>query len=206
MKVLGHETLFFDSERRVPNQGLDYDEFGDVTEVALISSTRGHILTTLVQPRKTDPSDYSKLGYSSASLAAAPPYSQVSRQLKAEMAGKEVWCWNLAHEKVVFPWMSSTLESGSQLYNMQCLMTRSAPYINGWISRYGCYKWPKQTDVAAAFGLRYQDPGAHQATADATMCRDILAYLQRTELTWCLPREAANEPFLIEDQSDFMPW
>jgi len=205
MLVLGPELLFFDSERRVPDPTLDYDEHGDVCEVSLFSSTRGHLLTTLVHPRKTDPEDFRKLGYPEASLKAAPPFTQVSRQLKAEMAGKEVWCWNLAHEARLFPWITEIGESGLPLYRMQCLMTRSAPYINGWTSRYGCYKWPKQTQVADIFGLKYSNPGPHQATADAQMCHDILACLQRTELVWVDPRERGQELMLVHDESsDFV--
>lgn len=206
MKVLGTEVLFVDSERRVTNAALDYDDFGEITEVALISSTRGTLLSTLIQPRKTDTSDYSKLGYPTASLKAAPPLNQVCKQLKAEMAGKEVWCWNLRHESTLFPWMKDNGESGHPIYNMQCLMTRCAPYLHGWTTRHGCYKWPKQTHAAKAFGLTYALPGPHNAHADAAMLQDILAVIQRTDLVWNHPLDAAGELLLLDHKAADLPF
>ena len=183
---------------------VDGDYPYDVVQVS-VKSSDGVEFTTTVQPRHTPEEHWGQLGYPEHVLKASPTLTQVTRQLKAVLAWREVWVWNQSHEEEHFPFLKEVAESGTRIFAVQDLMLRAAPYLGSWNSYFGGWQWPKMTSAAAAFGLTYDSPGPHDAASDASMLLKIGRFLERTDLVWTYPAEN-RELYLVEDQSDLRPF
>ena len=113
-----------------------------------------------------------------------------------------MWAWNVESEKRFLPFLDELDESGSPFCQLQDLMMWASPLVSKhWSMKWGTWKYAKQTDAAAEFGLVYDEPGPHDARADTAMMIQIYQRLQHVEVDWH-PIKKKTEMALVWDQSN----
>ena len=97
-----------------------------------------------------------------------------------------MWAWNVESEKRFLPFLDEVDESGNRFCQLQDLMLWASPLVSKrWSMKWGTWKYAKQTEAAAEFGLVYDQPGPHHARADTAMMIKIFQRLQQVDITWC---------------------
>lgn len=87
--------------------------------------------------------------------------------------------FNEEHERKLFPFLNEVDSRGRPLFKVQDAMKRAAPYVKQWNPYFSDYEYPSLGMTASHFGLKFIDPGWHDAHADAQMTLDIWHYMER---------------------------
>ena len=172
--------FFVDIEPRRVDENSPYD----AAQIS-IQTAHGFNYSTYIKPEYTSPGDYSRLGFPPNMLAVSPTLDEVSRQVDVILRGQKVFCWNVPTEQSFLPILNETDSLGNPLCQVQDLMWWAAPLVTKeWSHKHGTWKFPKQTAAAEAFGLTYDDPGPHDAGADASMMIKIYKKLLNVDISW----------------------
>lgn len=167
---------------------------------ASIRSEDGLNITNYIQPQHTPYELWPKLGIPVPILETAPTLDQWARHAKAVLTGKTVLVWNAEHEKAYLPFLTEQNANGRPICDVQDLMWWASPLVTKeWSRKHGTWKFAKMTAAAEEFRLTYDDPGPHDAGADASMALKIYKKLNQVIPEWKLREESAGLRLVWDD-------
>ena len=113
-------------------------------------------------------------------LLQANPPSLVRNIVKELLRGHTVLVWNEEHEAQQLAFLHERDQQGRRLFHVQDVMRRAAPYVKQWNSHFGDYEYPSLKLAARTMGIEFEEPGWHDARADAQMIFDLWRYMEDT--------------------------
>ena len=111
-------------------------------------------------------------------LLQANPPSVVRNMVKELLRGLTVLVWYEEHEAKQLDFLMEKDALGRKVFRTQDVMRRAAPYIKDWNQKYGNYENPSLQRAANHFGLKFTEPGWHDARADAQMILDVWQHME----------------------------
>ena len=192
---MNDDDLFLDFEPRRQDARSCY-----VPIQLSIRGLNGSEYYTPIRPPSDVPvSQWGKLS-NDISFKGAPTLDEVIVQIRPLLKGRRVWVWNVESEKRFLPFLDEMDELGNSYCQLQDLMLWASPLVSKrWSMKWGTWKYAKQTDAAAEFGLIYDQPGPHDARADTAMMIQIYQWLQEVDIEWH-PRKKQPELSLVWDE------
>ena len=114
-------------------------------------------------------------------LQASPP-AVVRNILKELLRGYDVLVWNEEYEASQLAFLNEKDHRGRNLFCVQDVMKRAAPYVKSWNPYFSAYEYPSLSLAARAFNLEFSDPGWHDARSDAQMTLDLWVLMDQNPL------------------------
>ena len=198
------EKTSFDSESGAPAGSNEFH----LLSIALVSE-RGVELYTPVQPLNLTPEQIAtipNLPFPVDVHCQAPSPATVRNIVKEMLRDVPlILTWNLPHETRVLPFLKERDGSGKPVFRVQDVMKRSAPYNKKWNSFFSDYEFPTLEMAARKAGLQFQEPGWHDARADAKMVLDLWKFYE-TNPPFELNKHLGGEALPIPASYDECPF
>jgi DNA polymerase III subunit epsilon len=152
----------------------------EVIQIAIVSHGGATLLDTLVNPvYPIPPAAYNIHGIADATVANAPTWAIVRRQMLGYITGKDVLVFNAKFDRMIIHSSDDNWnlrEDYHSIANWFCVMETFAEWNGEIHPYYGSYVWKSLDFAAASFGI--ENPKAHSALGDCLttleLCRKLL--------------------------------
>lgn len=150
---------------------------GEICQIAIIDHAGIVLMDSLVKTTFSIPADATRIhGITDAMVADAPTWSDLTDQIQAILAGRDLIVYNAVYDRKM---MHQSAEKAGlpkvewkELTRWHCAMEAFAEVYGDYNSYRGTYRWQKLTTAAAYYGLPVQN--AHSALGDCLMTLGVV--------------------------------